>query len=193
MKRVLVVTLWTLISLAGLANADSIPIGQLSYLGTTPDGSSIFKVSLNPPAGISLTNLVPSIYIGDDKFTFALPTSGDFLFLTGPGTPFANCPCTDAHIDFSASAGTTVTFEGQTFTLKHLSHSFLRPPPGQMFLVPGQSATIYLSAFNQTTDAVPVTTVPEPQSVTLLASGLGVILLKIKKKLLLEYLGHYAR
>ena len=116
MKKVLVVSLWTLISLAGLANADSIPIGQLSYLGTTPDGSSIFKVSLNPPAGISLTNLVPSIYIGDDKFTFALPTSGDFLFLSRPGTPFANCPCTDAHIDFLASAGTTVTFEGQTFT-----------------------------------------------------------------------------
>src|SRR5439155_1597205 len=85
MKRVLLaVILWSLVSLAGLAKADSIPIGQLSYLGTTPDGSSIFKVSLSPPAGISLSSLLPSIYIGDDKFTFALPTSGDLLFITGP-------------------------------------------------------------------------------------------------------------
>jgi hypothetical protein len=106
MKRVLLaVILWSLISLAGLATADSIPIGQLSYLGTSPDGTSIFKVSLNPPAGISLTSLVPSIYIGNDKLTFALPTSGVFLFLTGPGTPFANCPCIDAHFDFLASPG----------------------------------------------------------------------------------------
>jgi len=186
MRRVLVVIIWSLVALAGLARADSIPIGQLSYLGTTPDGSSIFKVSLNPPSGISLTNLVPSIYIGDDKFTFDLPTSGDFLFLTGPGTPFANCPCTDAHIDFLASPGTTVTFEGQTLTLKHLSHSFLQPAPGQKFLVPGQSATIYLSTVNgQKMDTVRLTTVPEPQSLALVGSGLGMILLKIKRKLLL--------
>jgi hypothetical protein len=146
MKTVaLAVVIWSFIFLAGIAKADSIPIGQLSYLGVTPDGSSIFKVSLKPPAGISLANLVPSIYIGDDKFTFALPTAGEFLFLTGPGTPFANCPCTDAHIDFLASPGTAVTFGGQTFTLKHLSHSFLQPPPAQKFLVPGQSTTIYLS------------------------------------------------
>jgi hypothetical protein len=130
-------------------------------------------VSLNPPAGISLTGLVPSIYIKDDKFTFDLPTSGDFLF-TGPGTPFANCPCTDAHIDFLASPGTSVTLEGQTFTLKHLSHSFLQPSPGQKFLVPGQSATIYLSAVpGQASALARATVVPEPQSLTLVASGLG--------------------
>jgi hypothetical protein len=185
MKRlVFAVIISSFIFLAGLAKADSISIGQFSYLGTTPDGSSIFKVSLNPPAGISLTNLVPSIYIGDDKFTFALPTSGDFLFLTGPGTPFANCPCTDAHIDFLASPGTTVTFEGQTFTLKHLSHSFLQPPPGQKFLVPGQSATIYLSTVSgHTMDTIRLTTVPEPQSLALVSSGLGMLLLKVRKRL----------
>jgi hypothetical protein len=177
MKRVVVAAVWSLVSLAGLAKADSIPIGQLSYLGTTPDGASIFKVSLNPPAGISLTGLVPSIYIGDDKFTFALPTSGDFLFLTGPGTPFANCPCTDAHIDFLASPGTTVTFEGQTLTLKHLSHSFLRPPDGQNFLVPQESTTIYLSTVSG------LTPVPEPQALALVGSGLGMILLKARERL----------
>ena len=187
MKRiVLAFILWSLVSLAGLAKADSIPIGQLSYLGTTPDGASIFKVSLNPPAGISLTSLVPSIYIGDDKLTFALPTSGDFLFLTGPGTPFANCPCADAHIDFLAGSGTTVTFQGETLTLKHRSHSFLRPPEDEDFLVPGESAIIYLSAVpGKTRSLARLTVVPEPQSLTLVGSGLGMILLKIKKKLLL--------
>src|SRR5439155_7924853 len=105
MKRVLGIILWSLVTLAGLARADSIPIGQLSYLGTTPDGSSIFKVSLNPPVSISLSNLVPSIYIGDDKFTFALPTSGDFLFLTGPGTPFANCPLRRCSYRFPGKSG----------------------------------------------------------------------------------------
>jgi hypothetical protein len=186
-KVVLALMLCRFLSLAGPAKADSIPIGQLSYLGTTPDGSSIFKVSLNPPAGISLANLVPSIYIGDDKLTFSLPTSSDFLFLTGPGTPFANCPCTDAHIDLLASPGTTtVTFEGQTFTLQHLSHSFLQPPPGQKFLVPGQSTTIYLSAVpGQTSALARVTVVPEPQSLTLVASGLGIILLKLRQRLCL--------
>src|SRR5437867_748506 len=193
MKRVLAVILWSLVSLAGLARADSIPIGQLSYLGTTPDGSSIFKVSLNPPVSISLSNLVPSTYIGDDKFTFALPTSGDFLFLTGPGTPFSNCPCADAHIDFLAIPGSTVSFAGQTLTLTHLWHSVLHPPRGQKFLVPWQSATIYLSTDNgQTTDAVRLTTVPEPQSLALVGSGLGMILLKIKRKLLL-YSGRLSR
>ena len=79
-----------------------------------------------------------------------------------------------------------VTFEGQTLTLKHLSHSFLQPAPGQKFLVPGQSATIYLSTVNgQKMDTVRLTTVPEPQSLALVGSGLGMILLKIKRKLLL--------
>jgi len=179
------VILFALFSLVTIARADSIPIGQLSYLGTTPDGSSIFKVSLNPPAGISLGNFVTSIYIGDNKLTFTLPTtSGDFLFLTGPGTPFANCPCTDAHIDFVAIAGTTVTFDGQTFVLKHISHSFLRPPNDQKFLVPQESATVYLSIVPGQSKASPrMVPVPEPQSLTLMASGIGILLLKIRKRI----------
>ena len=75
MRRVLVVIIWSLVALAGLARADSIPIGQLSYLGTTPDGSSIFNASRGvvpvkftlarngaatcqlPPATISVTRI----------------------------------------------------------------------------------------------------------------------------------------
>lgn len=173
------------LSLVTIAKADSIPIGQLSYLGNTPDGSSIFKVSLNPPSGISLGNFVTSIYIGDNKLTFSLPTSGgDFLFLTGPGTPFANCPCTDVHIDFVAVAGTSVMFNGQTVVLKHVSHSFLRPPNNQKYLVPQESATIYLSIVPGQSKASPqLMAVPEPQSVTLMASGLGVLFFKNRKRL----------
>ena len=180
------VVLFALFTLVTIARADSIPIGQLSYLGTTPNGSSIFKVSLNPPAGISLGNFVTSIYIGDNKLTFTLPTgSSDFLFLTGPGTPFANCPCTDAHIDFVALAGTTVTFNGQTFLLKHISHSFLRPPGDQKYLVPQESATIYLSVVPGQSKASPhLAPVPEPQSLILMASGIGMLLFKMRKRII---------
>ena len=184
MKKVVfavAVILWSLISLAGLAKADSIAVGQLSYLGTTPDGASIFKVSLSPPSGISLTSLAPSIYIGDDKLTFVLPTSSDFLFLTGPGTPFANCPCADAHFDFFASPGTTVNLEGQTMTLKRLSHSFLRPPAGEDFLLPQQSTTIFLATIPGSRSAgVPLTVVPEPISLVLTGTGLAGVWMRRK-------------
>jgi len=180
MKKVVVaiaVILWSLMSLAGLAKADSIAVGQLSYLGTTPDGASIFKVSLSPPTGISLTSLVPSIYIGDNKLTFVLPTSSDFLFITGPGTPFANCPCANAHFDFFASPGTTLTLLGQTMTLKRHSHSFLKPAAGEDSLLPQQSTTIYLATVpGRTSAGITLTSVPEPGTLALVVIGLGMIL-----------------
>lgn len=182
-RTALAISVCTLIFLAAIARADSIPIGQLSYLGTTPNGASIFKVSLDPPPGISLGGLVPTIYIGDDKLTFVLPTSGDFLFLTGPGTPFANCPCIDAHIDFRAMPGTVVTFAGQTWILKNLSHSFLRPLTDQKYLLPQQSTTIYLSVTAGKADASSTTPVPEPAALSLMAIGAGIIFLKIRVRL----------
>ena len=130
MKRLALPILLALISFSTVAKADSIAIGQLSYLGLTPNGSSIFKVSLAPPAGISLMSLGAAIFIGDDKLVFTLPSANEFLFLTGPGTAFSNCPCVDVHFDFIASHGTTVMFQGQTLTLKRRSHSFLRPVSG---------------------------------------------------------------
>ena len=107
MKRFALPFLLALISFSTVAKADSIAIGQLSYLGLTPDGSSVFKVTLTPPAGISLTSLGAAIFIGDDKLAFTLPSANEFLFVTGPGTAFSNCPCTDVHFDFIASHGTT--------------------------------------------------------------------------------------
>lgn len=184
-KRLVAAIFGSWLALAGVAKADSIAIGQLSYLGTTLNGASVFKVTLNPPSGISLAGLVPSLYIGNDKLTFVLPTGNEFLFLTGPGTAFANCPCTDAHLDFFANPGTTISFLGDTLTLKRLSHSFLRPPIGATFLIPQQSATIYLSTVpGQTEAANRVTAVPEPATWALTAAGLGIILLKSRRMLL---------
>ena len=74
MKRFALPFLLALISFSTVAKADSIAIGQLSYLGLTPNGSSVFKVSLTPPAGISLTSLGAAIFIGDDKLVFNLPS-----------------------------------------------------------------------------------------------------------------------
>ena len=184
-KRWVAAIFWSWISLTGIAKADSIAIGQLSYLGTTLNGASVFKVTLTPPSGISLAGLVPSFYIGNDKLTFVLPTGNEFLFLTGPGTAFANCPCTDAHFDFFANPGTTISFLGQTLTLKRLSHSFLRPPIGATFLIPQQSATIYLTTVpGQTEAANHLTAVPEPATWALAGAGLGIILLKSRRMLL---------
>ena len=185
MKSILIaVVVSLLVFWAQIARADSIAIGQLSYLGTTITGESVFKITLNPPAGIALTSLVPSIYIGNDKLTFSLPTSSsEFLFITGPGTAFDNCPCTDAHLDFYASPGTTVTLGGDTLTLKRLSHSFLLPETGEKYLLPRQSATIYLSTIpGQSQGAVRVAAVPEPGSFLLAASGFGVIVLKKRRR-----------
>ena len=100
MKRLGLPILLALLVFPTLVKADSIAIGQLSYLGLTPNGSSVFKVSLTPPAGISLTSLGAAIFIGDDKLVFNLPSGNEFLFVTGPGTAFSNCPCVDVHVDF---------------------------------------------------------------------------------------------
>ena len=179
MKRLGLPILLALLVFPTVVKADSIAIGQLSYLGLTPDGSSVFKVTLTPPAGISLTSLGAAIFIGDDKLAFTLPSANEFLFITGPGTAFSNCPCTDVHFDFIASHGTTVMLQGQTLTLKRRSHSFLRPASGAQFLVPGQSSPIFLSTIpgkDKKAAALNIAAVPEPSTWALIASGLGMIL-----------------
>jgi hypothetical protein len=179
MKRLTLPILLALLSFTSVANADSIAIGQLSYLGVTPNGSSIFKVSLTPPAGTSLMSLGAAIFIGDDKLVFSLPSGNEFLFITGPGTAFSNCPCVEVHFDFIANHETTVMFQGQTLTLKQRSHSFLRPLDGAKFLIPGQSSTIFLSTIpgkDKKAAAQNIAAVPEPSTWVLIASGVGMIL-----------------
>ena len=179
MKRLALPILLALLSFPAVAKADSIAIGQLSYLGVTPNGSSIFKVSLTPPAGISLTNLGSAIFIGDDKLVFSLPSGNEFLFITGPGTAFSNCPCVDVHFDLIANHGTTVVSQGKTLTLRRRSHSFLRPLDGAKFLTPGQSSTIFLSTIpgkDKKAAALNIAAVPEPSTWVLVVSGVGMIL-----------------
>ncbi len=190
MKRLALPILLALLCFSAVAMADSIAVGQLSYLGLTSNGSSVFKVTLTPPAGISLTNLGSAIFIGDDKLVFSLPSGNEFLFITGPDTAFSNCPCVDVHFDFIANHGATVMLQGQTLTLKRRSHSFLRPLDGAKFLTPGQSSTIFLSTIpgkdRKATTGFATTTptpVPEPGTLAFLGTSLFTLVGALRRRL----------
>ena len=189
MRRLGLPILLALLFFPTLAKADSIVIGQLGYLGVAPNGSSIFKVSLAPPAGISLTNLGSAIFIGHDKFVLSVPSGNEFLFITGPDTAFSNCPCVDVHFDFIANHGATVMLQGQTLTLKRRSHSFLRPLDGAKFLTPGQSSTIFLSTIpgkdRKATTGFATTTptpVPEPGTLAFLGTSLFTLVGALRRR-----------
>src|SRR5437660_10905124 len=150
------VLLLSLLSIPALA--EKITVGQLEYLGNAPDGSGEFKVTFNPPPGIThaaFISLLPTLFINGYASTFVLPDvvccGYDFLFLTAPasgfGSPFAvGCPCDLSFVVLYAKPNTTVTTsDGQTVTLKRVSISYLRPKSGQTSLVPNRKATIYLS------------------------------------------------
>jgi len=143
------VLLFSVLSLPLLAA--KIPVGVMRYEGETPDGSSIFHILLNPPAGITFDNLTPSFFTDGNGRSFALPSPQpappplyDFLFLTTPDSGFTSCPCRSATFLFSAPVRTKVSYRGETFVLARISASFLDPPRGSQFLVPQESATIYL-------------------------------------------------
>src|SRR5207248_4322643 len=131
--------------------AEKVPVGVMTYEGETPDGSSVFRIILNPPAGVTFDSLTPAFFTNGTghSFTFpdrqASPPLYNFLFLTVPDSGFASCPCRSATFLFSARTGTKVTFGGKKFVLRRISASFLDPPSGSSFLVQGESATIYLA------------------------------------------------
>lgn len=130
--------------------AERIPVGVMSYEGETPDGSSVFRIILNPPAGIGFEDLTPSFFTNGTGRSFTLPDPQptpplyNMLFLTVPDSGFANCPCKSATFIFSAKAGTHVRFNGKKMIVDRVSTSFLDPAPSSEFLSPQQSATIYL-------------------------------------------------
>jgi len=66
------VLLFSVLSLPLLAA--KIPVGVMRYEGETPDGSSIFHILLNPPAGITFDNLTPSFFTDGNGRSFALPS-----------------------------------------------------------------------------------------------------------------------
>ena len=142
------VLLFSVLSLPALAA--KIPVGVMIYEGQTPDGSGVFHILLSPPAGVTFDKLTPSFFVDRIGRSFVLPPPQpsppplyDFLFLTVSGSGFGTCPCRSASFLFAAPPGTKVIFAGKKFVLAQISASFLNPP-GNGFLVPQESATIYL-------------------------------------------------
>ena len=142
------VLLFSVLSLPALAA--KIPVGVIIHEGQTPDGSGVFHILLSPPGGVTFDKLTPSFFVDRIGHSFVLPPPQpsppplyDFLFLTVSGSGFGTCPCRSASFLFAASPGTKVIFGGKKFVLAKISASFLNPP-GNGFLVPQESATIYL-------------------------------------------------
>ena len=142
------VLLFSVLSLPALAA--KIPVGVMIYEGRTLDGSGVFHILLNPPAGLTFDKLTPSFFVDRIGHSFVLPPPQpsppplyDFLFLTVSGSGFGTCPCRSASFLFAAPPGTKVIFDGKKFVLAQISASHLNPP-GNGFLVPQESATIYL-------------------------------------------------
>ena len=138
--------------------AEKIPVGVMSYEGETPDGSSVFRIILNPPAGVSLDNLTPAFFTNGTGHSFTLPDPSpapplyNFLFLAVPDSGFATCPCKSASFMFSAKSGTRVRFNGKNAVVNRTSVSILDPLPESQALVPQQSGTIYLDTAGHKTE-----------------------------------------
>src|SRR5947209_20635004 len=126
------VLLFSVLSLPLLAA--KIPVGVMRYEGETPDGSSIFHILLNPPAGITFDKLTPSFFTDGNGRSFALPSPQsappsryDFLFLTTPDTCITSCPCHSATFLFPAPVPTKVSYRGEVFDITRIPDSFLHP------------------------------------------------------------------
>jgi len=143
---------WGMLFLLTLwAAAAEIPIGTITYLGDTT-GGSVFHIVLNPPPGVSLAGLAPSLLTDGNGHSFALPApisqdplSYNFLLVTAPSNGFSRCPCRSVSLLFAARPATKLEFANKKFVLTRISASVLDPMSGKRFLVPQQSATIYLS------------------------------------------------
>ncbi|HEV2731184.1 MAG TPA: hypothetical protein VGV15_14230 [Terriglobales bacterium] len=136
------VLLFCVLSLPALAA--KIPVGMMMYEGQTSDGSGVFRILLSPPPGVTFNKLTPSFFVDGIGRSFVLPSPLDFLFETVSDSGFGSCPCHSASFVFTAPPGTKVTFGSKKFVLARISASFLDPPSGSSFLVPQESATIYL-------------------------------------------------
>src|SRR6266550_8862718 len=97
------VLLFSVLSLPALAT--KIPVGVMIYEGQTLDGSGVFHILLNPPAGLTFDKLTPSFFVDRIGHSFVLPPPKpsppplyDFLFLTVSGSGFGSCPCRSASL-----------------------------------------------------------------------------------------------
>jgi len=153
------------------AEANSITIGQIQFLGTNSQGVSAFKVILNTTgvtaSSVTLRNLT-LIEKGTAESTGTITLPATILFLGGAGFKLPACPCKSAQIKlFFDTQQKTITLQladGELFVTNSKPVFFLLPLPKQRFLTAGQSEPIVL------------TSVPEPAAVTLFSGGLALLL-----------------
>src|SRR5207247_9451396 len=90
------VLLFSVLSLPALAT--KIPVGGMIYEGQTLDGSGVFHILLNPPAGLTFDKQTPSFFVYRIGHSFVLPSAQPsppplyhflFLLISCPGL----CAC----------------------------------------------------------------------------------------------------
>lgn len=155
-----------LIFLCTGAWADSITIGSIQYLGTTSQGASAFKVTLDS-SGVSATPLAVSNALlsfgGVTQSTGTLTTPSTLLFLIpskGSGTTSTDAVLFELSFNNGKGSFTFTLSDGKEFKVSAVDWTKMFPLAGQNCLHPGQSVPITLTA------------VPEPGTLGLLGTGL---------------------
>jgi len=155
--------------IAPVARANSITIGQFQFLGTNPQGTSAFKVTIDTTGVTAFPLILQNLMLivnSHAQNTGSITSPVTILFLGGSGFPLPACPCKSLQVDlFLPTDDNVFTLQlanGGAFTTSSRPKFLLRPLAGQKFLSPGQSASIVL------------TSVPEPGTLALF-SGLGMV------------------
>ena len=163
------VAIFSVVWLCGLARADSITIGSLTYVGTE-NGVSGYQLSINTNGitmlPLSFSSVILSVKgISQNAGPNTTPTF--LLFTGGSDRALPACPCNTILLELVLkSANPQMTFSlanGQTFTTSTKIYIDLRSRFGK--LTPGQSVPITLMA------------VPEPSGFVLLGGGVLSLLL----------------
>lgn len=149
--------------------ANSVTIGQLQYLGTNAQSISAFKVILDPTgvtsAQLNLTNLTLAVK-GSLQSAGPIMTPTTLLFLGGPGLALPSCPCQLVTLNiFLSNNNKPVRLSlanGQFLTVPGLTTIVLKSPGGRN-LEPGATVPVTLTA------------VPEPGTIALMSTGLGML------------------
>ena len=148
MRRSLFLLL-TVIVISSAAWCKNIVVGSIQYLGTNVQGVSAFKVVLNT-AGITESPItfdnMTLAEQGSKQSTGSITTPVEVLFLGGSNLRMPACPCRTVRVKSTESTFTFRLANGEWFTARRVNWSFLRPPRGKQFLLPGQSAPITLSS-----------------------------------------------